>query len=98
MLGARGSGKTVFLASMYQRLMTQDETTRFFLYAQPEQKKLLLAKYAEIADTASEHMHGPRRQIAMMFPSLRLSVAFEPTIQKFTIRFSLIIGTMPALI
>jgi hypothetical protein len=50
-LGAMGSGKTVFLASMYHRLCGQEDTTQFFLYAPPPQKKMLLAKYEEIIDT-----------------------------------------------
>jgi Double-GTPase 2 len=48
-LGTSGSGKTVFLASMYKLLSIQRTGTPFFLDTESEQQKLLNMKYREVA-------------------------------------------------
>ena len=50
-LGASGSGKTVFLASMYKQLSIQRKESPFFLDVDPEQQRILVQKYREIAST-----------------------------------------------
>lgn len=50
-LGASGSGKTVFLASMYRQLSIQRKDSPFFLDIDPEQQRILVQKYREIAST-----------------------------------------------
>lgn len=47
-LGASGSGKTVYLASMYHRLSVQHENTGFFLTLPSNQRKILVKKYGQI--------------------------------------------------
>jgi len=49
-LGASGSGKTVFLASMYKQLSIQRRDSPFFLDVDPEHQRILTQKYREIAD------------------------------------------------
>jgi hypothetical protein len=52
-LGAEGTGKTVFLASMYHKLSTQRPDTRFFLSVPDDQRRTLVQKYNQIADPYS---------------------------------------------
>ena len=58
-LGARGSGKTTFLSSMYHRLSSQEESTRYFLHLPQAQKKLLIDKFIEMADTSCPNSDWP---------------------------------------
>lgn len=57
-LGTSGSGKTVFLASMYHRLSIQSRDTGFFIATSPAQRNLLNVTYAEIAETTSPWPKG----------------------------------------
>jgi hypothetical protein len=53
-LGATGSGKTVFLASMYKKLSTQSLEIPFFIETNANQRTKLVGKYYEIASSGSE--------------------------------------------
>jgi hypothetical protein len=48
-VGGRGSGKTVYLATLYHYLSTQRENVGFSLNAPPHQAKMLVAMFAELA-------------------------------------------------
>lgn len=50
-LGTEGSGKTVFLASMYQHLSVQHEETGFYLSATPDQHRRLINIFQVIRDS-----------------------------------------------
>ncbi|MEZ4865988.1 MAG: hypothetical protein R3C14_32030 [Caldilineaceae bacterium] len=61
-LGASGSGKTFFLASMYKKLCIQNKEIGFFLEAVPEQRRELINKYSEIADPELDWPPGTLRK------------------------------------
>jgi GTPase SAR1 family protein len=50
MLGPRGSGKTVFLASLYHRLATQGEDTGFFLNIDRQRELVLRQTHKHVAN------------------------------------------------
>jgi hypothetical protein len=50
MLGASGSGKTVFLASMFNKLLVQNEDIGFYLTVPSVEQRKLNAKFSEIED------------------------------------------------
>lgn len=62
-LGASGSGKTLFLASMYEKLSVQREAG-FFLEPSPEQRILLANKYKEVADISKGWPSGTGREVS----------------------------------
>jgi hypothetical protein len=49
-LGASGSGKTIFLASMFNRLSVQRKGIGFFIQASEDQRKMLVNKFAKVED------------------------------------------------
>ncbi|MGD9147903.1 MAG: hypothetical protein PVI80_20220 [Anaerolineae bacterium] len=49
-IGMSGSGKTFFLASMHKKLSVQTNRVRFFLEAEPNQRRKLLHLYAKIVN------------------------------------------------
>lgn len=63
-LGASGSGKTLFLASMYETLSIQRPGIGFFLEPSPEQRVLLANKYKEVADPSKGWPPGTRREVS----------------------------------
>ena len=60
-LGASGSGKTFFLASMYKKLSVQKPEIGFFFEAAPEQRIKLVNKYDEIARPDADWPPGTLR-------------------------------------
>jgi Double-GTPase 2 len=60
-LGASGSGKTFFLASMYKKLSIQKPDIGFFLEATPELRIKLVNKYDEIARPDADWPPGTLR-------------------------------------
>jgi hypothetical protein len=60
-LGASGSGKTFFLASMYKKLSVQKPDIGFFLEATAEQRIKLVKKYEEIARPDADWPSGTLR-------------------------------------
>jgi hypothetical protein len=62
MLGSSRAGKTVLLASMYQKLSISNEETRFSISCDnPEQGSLLNQKYVQIIDPLREWPKGTTR-------------------------------------
>jgi GTPase SAR1 family protein len=53
-LGTSGSGKTVFLASLYNQLLAQRDDFGFYLEINTRQKRELVEKYAQIANLQQE--------------------------------------------
>jgi adenylate kinase family enzyme len=60
-LGASGSGKTFFLASMFKRLAIQNNEIGFFLDANPKQKQALVNLFHTIADPHKDWPPGTQR-------------------------------------
>jgi hypothetical protein len=60
-LGASGSGKTFFLASMFKRLAIQNNEIGFFLDANPTQKQALINLFHTIADPHQDWPPGTQR-------------------------------------
>ncbi len=61
-LGASGSGKTIFLSSMFHKLSVQRKEVGFYLEAEsPKQRRILTKKYAELADPSKDWPPGTRR-------------------------------------
>lgn len=52
MLGTEGSGKTVFIASMYQYLSIQHAETGFYLAGEPIQHRRLINEFQVIRDSS----------------------------------------------
>jgi GTPase SAR1 family protein len=60
-LGASGSGKTVFLASLYEKLSVQRKEIGFYLELPEREHLILVQKYNEIADPLRPWPAGTRR-------------------------------------
>ncbi len=60
-LGGPGSGKTVFLASMFRRLNVQREKVGFYLAADADQRNTLIKKYLQLANPGQSWPAATRR-------------------------------------
>jgi hypothetical protein len=49
-LGASGAGKTVYMASMYNKLLVQDHNIGFYLSTSPADRRELVARYERLLD------------------------------------------------
>jgi adenylate kinase family enzyme len=75
-LGASGSGKTFFLASMFKRLAIQNNEIGFFLDANPKQKQALVNLFHTIADP---HKDWPPEHNAVKYTNGDLFVVLSPS-------------------
>ena len=60
-LGSSGSGKTLFLASMFKKLSVQNKEIGFFLETDPDKRKKLLTKFREFAHPGLDWPPGTLR-------------------------------------